>query len=737
MKKRKKRKKALTPKKPAEKWELSWETKKGIILVFLFAFTGLTFLALFQVAGRFGIFLVKAMRFFFGSAYFLFPFLMLAVLYFSFISRRQKVKLIHKIGIALFFLSVFGFLHLSIPLSQSVSAALNGQGGGVCGLAGSYFLKYFLGKWGAGIILLSLIIVSFLLVFNTSLDKIFFVFKIFPKLFSSLRSRKESDEAEEENEEEESEDEPEEKKQNLVFTKKEIVSSSENAAEPAAKSSEKKEEENFMSSLQLFSKKKNIQIPLNLLDGNSSQPTSGDIKKNVHIIKKTLENFGIEVEMGEVSVGPTVTQYTFKPAEGIKLSRIVSLSNDLALALAAHPIRIEAPIPGKSLVGIEVPNKVVAKVRLRDIISSPEFRKRKSNLMITLGKDVSGKTWMIDLRSNPHLLIAGSTGSGKTICINSLVLSLMYQNSPQDLKFIMVDPKRVELPVYNKTPYLAVPVITNVKQTIIALRWAIGEMERRFEKLSEVGSRDILSYRKKGYEMPSLVIVIDELADLMAAAGSEMEALIVRLAQMSRAVGIYLILATQRPSVNVITGLIKANITSRIAFSVASLTDSRTILDSSGAEKLLGKGDMLFVSAEISKPKRLQGAFVSEEEIRRVVNFLKEQYTEVEYNDEILQKPEPEAGGQINGYGQIDQDEELVEEAKKIISKLDYASASYLQRCLRIGYNRAARILDALEAQGIIAPSEGLNKPRKVLKREALEEDLSSSQETNEENYGE
>jgi len=441
----------------------------------------------------------------------------------------------------------------------------------------------------------------------------------------------------------------------------------------------------------------------------------GDIEANQEIIRKTLENFNIAVEMGEVCVGPTVTQYTLKPSEGIKLSKIVSLSDNLALALAKHPIRMEAPIPGKSLVGIEVPNTTSAVVPLRTIIESKEFEKRKSNRMIALGKDVKGTPWLADIEKMPHLLIAGSTGSGKSVCINSILISLLYQNGPDDLRFILVDPKRVELPAYNDIPHLIAPVITDVKKTVNALRWALTEMERRFDKLAQFKKRDIQAYNRDIEDtMPYIIIVIDELADLMVAAGAEIEGLIVRLAQMARAVGIHLILATQRPSVDVITGLIKANITSRIAFSVASLVDSRTILDTSGAEKLLGRGDMLYISSDLSKPKRLQGALATDEDIRRVINHLKVQ-GKPEYLDEVTEKQAGLTGDRFgNSGGYDDSEDSLVPEAKNVIIEAGKGSSSLLQRRLKIGYARAARILDILEKQGFIGPGDGA-KPREIL----------------------
>lgn len=464
--------------------------------------------------------------------------------------------------------------------------------------------------------------------------------------------------------------------------------------------------------------------PLDLLDSGKESPTSGDIRMNSAIIKKTLQNFDIPVEMSEVNIGPTVTQYTLKPSEGVKLSKITSLSNDLALALAAHPLRIEAPIPGRSLVGIEVPNRVRAKVRLKDLIASPVFQGATSNLTFVLGRDVSGNPVYADLSKMPHLLVAGSTGTGKTIFLNSLILSLIYRNSPQILNFILIDPKRVEFPVYNELPHLLCPVIFDAQRAVNALKWLISEMERRFEVLSRAKARDIASFNQqvadKSEVLPYIILIVDELADLMAAKGREIEVGIVRIAQMARAVGIHLVVATQRPSVEVITGLIKANITSRITFQVASQVDSRTVLDMAGAEKLLGQGDLLFLSAEISKPKRIQGSYVSDKEVKRVANYIKSknQRTELQIEEEVLESqlredlektlemPESEFNG---FYG----DDPLYEEAKRVVIEARKASASLLQRRLRIGYARAARLIDMLEEKGVVGPGEGA-KPREV-----------------------
>ncbi|MFH1036991.1 MAG: DNA translocase FtsK [Patescibacteria group bacterium] len=463
---------------------------------------------------------------------------------------------------------------------------------------------------------------------------------------------------------------------------------------------------------------------IDLLDSGKETPTSGDIRMNSAIIKKTLQNFDIPVEMSEINIGPTVTQYTFKPAEGVKLSKITGLSNDLALSLAAHPIRIEAPIPGRSLVGIEVPNRVRAKVRLKDLVANPIFQSSPAALNLVLGRDVSGAPIYTDLAKMPHLLVAGSTGSGKTIFLNTLILSLIYRNSPEILNLILIDPKRVEFPVYNELPHLLAPVILDSQRAVNSLRWLISEMERRFEVLSAARARDIDSFNQQVADrseiLPYIVLIIDELADLMAAKGREMEAGIVRLAQMSRAVGIHLVLATQRPSVEVITGLIKANITARVTFQVASQVDSRTVLDSAGAEKLLGQGDLLFLSSELGKPRRIQGAYISDKEVKRVTNYItsKNQKSEFKIDDDVLDNRMREdlgrtlemPEGEFNGsYGE----DPLYEEAKRVVIEAKKASASLLQRRLRIGYARAARLIDIMEERGVVGPGEGA-KPREV-----------------------
>lgn len=469
--------------------------------------------------------------------------------------------------------------------------------------------------------------------------------------------------------------------------------------------------------------------PTDLLGKDETSPTSGNIKENSLIIKKTLENFGISVGMSEVNVGPTVTQYAFKPAEGVKLSKITTLSNNLALALAAHPIRIEAPIPGKSLVGVEVPNKVRATISLRTLIEHPNFQSLGEALPIALGKDVSGMPSYTDLTEMPHMLVAGATGSGKTIFLNTLIMSFLYRHTPETLRMIMVDPKRVEFQHYNTLPHLLCPVIHEATKTINALQWMVREMERRFEVFSEIPARNIKSYNSNksviasGSQMPYIVLVIDELADLMAAKGRELEAGIVRLAQMARATGIHLVLATQRPSVEVITGLIKANITSRISFQVTSQVDSRTILDTSGAEKLLGAGDMLFLSSKSSKITRIQAPYIPEKEVKRVADWIADnaksieetQPTIIQSLNDALEANSSSGAGQGNAEDGMffGDDDPLFEDVKRIVLETKKASASFLQRRLRIGYSRAARLIDMLEDKGIVGPADGA-KPREV-----------------------
>lgn len=463
--------------------------------------------------------------------------------------------------------------------------------------------------------------------------------------------------------------------------------------------------------------------PLLLLSDIPGQKADrGDLKANAAVIEKTLSSFGILARVVEVNLGPAVTQYALEIALGTKLSKIMALSNDLALALAAPTgqIRIEAPIPGRSLVGIETPNRSLEFVTLRTMLASPLMHNSKSKLTVALGLDVSGNPVVSDIAKMPHVLIAGTTGSGKSVLLNSIIASLLFRTTPSEVKLILIDPKRVEMVGYNGIPHLLTPVIVDVEKILSALKWAMTEMDRRYKIFSEAGVRNIDSYNNfSGFQaLPYIVIIVDELADLMAYAPVEVEDTICRLAQMARATGIHLVVATQRPSVDVITGLIKANIPSRIAFNVSSMVDSRVILDTPGAEKLLGRGDMLYIPPDQAKPTRIQGTYVSEEEIGKLVKFLKDKGIPVEYTEEVTTQPLlfKKAGAS----GGADGRDQLFEEAVRVVCQYDRASASLLQRKLSVGYARAARMLDQLEEAGIVGPGEGA-KPRDVLVRNAEE----------------
>lgn len=455
---------------------------------------------------------------------------------------------------------------------------------------------------------------------------------------------------------------------------------------------------------------------LELLSDKQDKADAGDVKANAEIIKDTFANFNIDVEVEGANVGPRVTQYTLKPPTGVKLSRLTALENNLSLDLAASSIRMEAPIPGKRAVGIEVPNVKAATVTIHSLLASPEWAESKSPLAFALGKDISGTPVIGDLERMPHLLIAGQTGSGKSVMINTLLTSLLYRNSPSDLKLILVDPKQVEMNLYKDIPHLLSPVIHDPEKCISALKWAVAEMERRLKTFAEVGKRNIGDYNsvKKEEGMPYIVIVIDELADLMMMAARDVEALVVRLAQKARAAGIHLVIATQRPSVDVITGLIKANVPARISFTVVSQVDSRTIIDQAGAEKLLGRGDLLFSIPEFMKPKRVQASLISDGETGKVCDFLRGQRPP-QYDDEVISQPV-----QLNGRGgvvaSIDGDDDpMFKDAVSVVATAGKASTSLLQRKLRVGYGRASRLMDIMEEKGIIAPSDGTNRPREVL----------------------
>jgi S-DNA-T family DNA segregation ATPase FtsK/SpoIIIE len=699
------------------------ETLKGIWTVVLFVLALLTLLSIFEFAGIVGVGWRRILGFFFGLGTLMMPVVFIAAGILVLRGHRFEHIKARATGLIVMVLGLLGLFHIWTETQEMVTAATAGQGGGWLGLLLAFPLRAGLGFWGAFLVLMAVTLIGLLLLFDIGLANLF-------ARFMPRRSKEPAENAEvrvrgigeeeaptgalkklfskravggKEDAEEKSEEQPEKSSKQEAHDEPEIkvrnVPDSVVAKGPA-----------------LQVKDMDYTLPsLDLLDNKMGRPTAGDIKENVRKIRRTFENFGIPVEMGDVSIGPTVTQYTFKPAEGIKLSAITALQNDLALALAAHPVRIEAPIPGKSLVGLEVPNLGVALVRLREILASQPYQTSKEALTLALGRDVAGNPVVADLAKMPHLLIAGATGSGKSVAINSILLSLLYRNSPQTLKLILIDPKRVELTGYNGIPHLITPVIVEPKKTVQALRWCVAEMDKRYELLNASGKRNIASYNSyaKGQKMPYIGVIIDELADLMAVAANDVEAAIVRLAQMARAVGIHLVVATQRPSVDVITGLIKANITTRMAFNVASSIDSRTILDHSGAEKLLGNGDMLYITASLSKPKRIQGAYLNETEVEKVTTFVRQQGGEPDYVEGIANGQVQNTGASAEVLGESGESDPLLEDAKKIIIESGKASASLLQRRMSVGYARAARLLDLMEEKGWIGPGQGA-KPREI-----------------------
>lgn len=439
----------------------------------------------------------------------------------------------------------------------------------------------------------------------------------------------------------------------------------------------------------------------------SSRQIKEDLVSNAKILEETLGDFGVSVHVADIERGPVITRYELEPAPGVKVQKITTLSDDIALAMKAHSVRIVAPIPGKSRVGVEVPNSHSSIVYLKEVLSSDEYRNSSSKLTLALGKDIAGKPVIADLGEMPHLLIAGTTGSGKTVCVNSLIMSILFNASPQDVKFLMVDPKMVELAPFNGLPHSLCPAVTDPKKVSVALNWVVNEMEQRYTFLAKVGVRNIEAYNQKQEKLPYIVVIIDELADLMAVAANHIENAITRLAQLSRAVGIHLILATQRPSVDVITGVIKANFPARVSFKVASKVDSRTVLDMNGADKLLGHGDMLFLKPGDAKPTRAQGSLIQDKEIERVVEFIKSQQ-EPMYDEEIMKEQEKSSISQDLGK------DELFDEAVKLILESNQASVSILQRRMRLGYTRAARLIDMMEQEGVVGPYRG-SKPREIL----------------------
>lgn len=669
-----------------------------------------------------------------GDGRYLFP-LLLAYVGMRMILQKGRVRGATRfLGGAILFIVALTLLHLFIPRPYALPAGLKGEGGGLAGALCGYLLERSFGATGMYVVLATLVLIGILLSTNLSLNTL--GKKIFQKaielgiLFrksclSFLFTEEEPDEPPVQPviidrsgpESVDWEGGPPEK-ENVGEPKREpgpvivVRSGKKPASGPPAADFWPGEAE-----CSATAEPPEFQLPPLHILAKPGRPravrANKDIAENIHILEETLQNFGVKAKVTQVSRGPTITRYEIQPPPGVKVSRIVGLADDIALCMAASDVRIEAPIPGKAAVGIEVPNREISTVHLRELLETEEFQSAPSRLTVALGKDIAGQPVVADLAQMPHLLIAGATGSGKSVCLNTLIASILFKATPEEVKFLIIDPKMVELSNYNGIPHLVSPVVTDPKKAAAALRWAVKEMEYRYELFAAEGVRDINRYnslrRQAGAEkplLPLLVIIIDELSDLMMVAPADVEDAVCRLAQMARAAGIHLVVATQRPSVDVITGLIKANIPSRISFAVSSQIDSRTILDLAGAEKLLGRGDMLFYPVGAPKPIRLQGAYLSDREVEALVSFLKKQ-AGPDYELRFAGEAKKEAGSTVP-------EDELLPRAVEIFIETGHASVSLLQRRLRIGYARAARLVDIMEKKGIVGAYEG-SKPRAVL----------------------
>lgn len=713
--------------------EISPETKRMISGIIQISGAILLFLVLQDNAGSLGTTFHNALRFFFGSWGMLFPFFLLAsgILH---TFGAGKLELKRSLGLVVCLLSFLGIMHIGAPLEEI--GPRQEELAGAIGFMVSMPFKLFLSDAVGYTVLVTAFLIGLFLAFEPDVSAIFALFKrpAHPERIRRLRPAEQQHFTQEVLEDEEEEEIVDLVEEDTDETELNIVRPE--FAQALAKSkAEKLIREKLKRKGEVLEMKdtrfEEWTFPsMEMLDESHSELTVNDeeLKHQAKRIEEKLGEFGIDVKVRDARPGPTVTQFTLQPAEGVKLSSIANLKDDLSLALAAQSLRIEAPIPGKSLVGIEMPNSVRTVVHLREILESPPFHESESALTLPLGRDVSGDAVVASLEDMPHLLMSGATGSGKSVCMNVFLTALLYQNAPHELKFILVDPKRVELTPYNGIPHLLTPVITESDKALQALRWAVAEMGRRLHRFSEQGARNIAEYNEKQTEeanlLPRIVIVIDELADLMMRQfRRDTETMIVRIAQMARAVGMHLIIATQRPSVDVITGLIKANIPTRVAFRTVSSVDSRTILDSVGAEDLLGKGDMLYMTATTPKPIRVQGIYISTKEIERVMNAIKiagggritEQIGIAEDNNEDGDGDENKGpyGHQIDLSADDNGGDELFFEAVRVVQASGKASASLLQRQLKVGYARAARLLDIMEEKGIVGPADGA-KPRKV-----------------------
>jgi S-DNA-T family DNA segregation ATPase FtsK/SpoIIIE len=720
------------------------ENKYEIIGLTCLAIAILCFVSLFftRSTGAVGSFLFSAINKVAGQGNIVVP-IVIATLGIKLIRERKRAKFgVEIAGGAALFVLVLTMIHLQLGIAEKefLTAGTNGKGGGIVGAVCAKLLTAAFGMTGTYIVWVALLIITVVLITNVSSLTIA---KILSGKFTTVWERVKTMVSgfvftDVEEDEEELQTAPQKEKKDDSNTKTEddmpkiniypepierVMASQENRDRAEVinlderKSKLKKNQENA-SVEPVFSVSDFNLPPLSMFTKNirvKNPKANKDITENVKILEETLENFGVKAKVTQVSRGPAITRYELQPAPGVKVSRIVSLADDIALSLAASGVRIEAPIPGKAAIGIEVPNKEISVVTMRELLEAPEFNNATSKITFVLGKDIAGTTIIANLAQMPHLLIAGATGSGKSVCMNTLIASILFKARPDEVKMLMVDPKMVELTAYNGIPHLISPVVTDSKKAATALRWAVREMEKRYELFAKAGVKDIVrfnlavesgAYIHESGLMPSIVIVIDELADLMMVAPADVEDAICRLAQMARAAGMHLVVATQRPSVDVITGLIKANIPSRIAFAVSSQIDSRTILDMAGAEKLLGKGDMLFFPVGAPKPIRVQGAFMSDKEVEALVSYLKVQGVP-EFLEGIVQGEET---GAVN-HGEGD---ELFAQAVKILIQSGQASISMLQRRLRIGYARAARLIDMMEERGIVGKYEG-SKPRAIL----------------------